>query len=289
MAPPPKRSAGSLDASARAPKRIQAPHVQRRGDGFTEFEATGLLQLVRVRWRDGWDMLTQLHNQQHPGHNRSAESLKKKYSRLYRAKLPPRGAKNHAVVALAHTVHKEMLEGSIPEASEGGEDEGEENDEVTVFLPPQAEERSHDGVTEAETHWLEAVPPPPPAVAARPRVPRHNVEWQTAAPAAAAPPAEELLASVLKAILHSQHQRDLDREEERTRREEEREHRKEKAEQRRQEEERRRADEREERRRRGEERAEERAESRRQHDQFMQTMLVLMAKVVPGQQQDRQH
>ncbi|KAJ8575015.1 hypothetical protein ON010_g4203 [Phytophthora cinnamomi] len=98
--------------------------------------------------------------------------------------------------------------------------------------------------------------------------------------------AADLLTSVLKVILRSQYQRDLDREEERARRDEERQRRREEDEQRRQEEERRRDEEREERRRRSEERAEERAENRRRHEQFMQMMMMLVGKNGASEQRD---
>ncbi|KAG6610349.1 uncharacterized protein IUM83_00923 [Phytophthora cinnamomi] len=289
-------------------KRRLGPHVQRRGDGFTEAESMGLLQLVRSHWREGWEMIAQLHNQQFAKHNRSADSLKKKFSRLYRSTVPPRGAKNYQAITFAHVVHKEMIEGVPP--APGAVVPGVDGEQMeAAFQPPQPDERVQDGATESEHSWVDTAsevaptaaamaassPGPaslaasPAAVAAavaaaapRPRVRAPRSEWQN--PAAAFPPeatplpTDDLLTSVLKVILRSQYQRDLDREEERARRDEERQRRREEDEQRRQEEERRRDEEREERRRRSEERAEERAENRRRHEQFMQMMMMLVGK-----------
>ncbi|ETI43476.1 hypothetical protein F441_11491 [Phytophthora nicotianae CJ01A1] len=295
-------------------KRRLGAHVQRRGDGFTEAESMGMLQLVRSRWREGWDVIAQLHNAQFAKHNRSADSLKKKFSRLYRSNIPPRGAKNHQAITFAHIVHKEMIEG-VPAApgtavsSVDGETPVESSE--ASFQPPQGEERTQEGAAETEHNWVDtaevpaaatsspaavSVPatvatPPTAASAPRPRarVPRQTTEWQSPAvfpPDATPLPTDDLLTSVLKVILRSQYQRDLDREEERQRRDEERQRRREEAEQRRQEEDRRRDEEREERRRRSEERAEERAENRRRHEQFMQMMTVLVGKNSAPQQRD---
>ncbi|RAW43697.1 hypothetical protein PC110_g170 [Phytophthora cactorum] len=241
-------------------KRRHGAHVQRRGDGFTEAESMGMLQLVRSRWREGWDVIAQLHNAQFAKHNRSADSLKKKFSRLYRSNIPPRGAKNHQAITFAHVVHKEMIEG-VPPA-------------------PGTAVPSVDGET-----------PAPGASAPRPRarVPRQMTEWQSPAifpPDATPLPTDDLLTSVLKVILRSQYQRDLDREEERQRRDEERQRRREEAEQRRQEEDRRRDEQRDEQRRRNEERTEDRAENRRRHEQFMQMMTLLVGKNSAPQPRD---
>ncbi|GMF12350.1 unnamed protein product [Phytophthora lilii] len=295
-------------------KRRLGPHVQRRGDGFTEAESMGLLQLVRARWREGWDVIAQLHNQQFAKHNRSADSLKKKFSRLYRSSIPPRGAKNHQAITFAHVVHKEMIEGvpPAPAAAVAGVDvEPVESGEAS-FQPP-GDDRVQDAATESEHSWVDttaevapsavsiagaspaaaaanAVTASPAAAGAatRPRA-RQTLEWQNPAavfpPEATPLPTDDLLTSVLKVILRSQYQRDLDREEERARREEERQRRREEAEQRRQEEDRRRDEEREERRRRDEERAEERAENRRRHEQFMQMMMLLAGKKSSTQQE----
>ncbi|GMF32762.1 unnamed protein product [Phytophthora fragariaefolia] len=296
------------------------PHVQRRGDGFTEAESMGLLQLVRSHWREGWELISQLHNQQFAKNNRSADSLKKKFSRLYRSSIPPRGAKNHQAITFAHIVHKEMIGGVLPAPGAAVPSVDGESVEPAdaAFQPPQGDERAQDGTTESEHSWVDTsseVPaaaavinapatagtpvaaPSPAAVAAaaavaapRPRVRTARLEWQNSAaafpPEATPLPTDDLLTSVLKVILRSQYQRDLDREEERARRDEERQRRREEDEQRRQEEERRRDEEREERRRRNEERAEERAENRRRHEQFMQMMMLLVGKNEANEQRD---
>jgi hypothetical protein len=315
---------GAMETEA---KRRIGPHVQRRGDGFTEAESMGLLQLVRARWREGWDVIAQLHNTQNAKHNRSADSLKKKFSRLYRCNIPPRGTKNHQAITFAHIVHKEMVEGVPPApgstvTSVDG-DKGELT-EAPAFEPPHTDDRVQDGATESEHSWVDttaevvpalaasttittaapapvpvpAVPAaiaaanltPPAASRARARAPRQTLEWQNPAtifpPEATPLPTDDLVTSVLKVILRSQYQRDLDREEERMRRDEERRRRREEAEQRRLEEDRRRDEEREERRRRNEERAEERAENRRRHEQFMQMMMLLVGKTGGAQQRD---
>ncbi|EGZ28688.1 hypothetical protein PHYSODRAFT_475220 [Phytophthora sojae] len=276
-------------------KRRLGPHVQRRGDGFTEAESMGLLQLVRSHWREGWDMIAQLHNQQFAKHNRSADSLKKKFSRLYRSTVPPRGAKNHQAISFAHVVHKEMIEGvppapgmTVPSRAQDGATESEHSWVDTASEVPTAAAitaSSPGPATPVVTASSAALAAAVAAAVPRPRVraPRpQSVEWQSAAasfpPEATPLPTDDLLTSVLKVILRSQYQRDLDREEERVRRDEERQRRREEAEQRRQEEERRRDEEREERRRRGEERVEERAENRRRHEQFMQMMMMLVGK-----------
>ncbi|KAF4135812.1 hypothetical protein GN958_ATG15036 [Phytophthora infestans] len=293
-------------------KRRLGAHVQRRGDGFTEAESIGMLQLVRSRWREGWDVIAQLHNAQFAKHSRSADSLKKKFSRLYRSTIPPRGAKNHQAITFAHVVHKEMIEG-VPPAPGGvpsvdGETPAESSE---ASYQAAGDERTQDGADETENSWVDtaevptaatsspapvSVPatvatPPTAASAPRPRarMPRPTTEWQHPAvfPADATPlPTDDLLTSVLKVILRSQYQRDLDREEERQRRDEERQRRREEAEQRRQEEDRRRDEEREERRRRSEERTEERAENRRRHEQFMQMMTLLVSKNSASSQRD---
>ncbi|KAL3666578.1 hypothetical protein V7S43_008205 [Phytophthora oleae] len=293
-------------------KRRLGPHVQRRGDGFTEAESMGLLQLVRARWRDGWDVVAQLHNAQFAKHSRSADSLKKKFSRLYRANIPPRGAKNHQAITFAHVVHKEMLEGVPPAPGAivpGIESATPVDSSEASFQPPPADDRVQDGTTESEHSWVDtaaevppgattatvataspsAVPipapvatPPPAATRPRARGSLPTTDWQNPAtvfpPEATPLPTDDLLTSVLKVVLRSQYQRDLDREEERQRRDEERQRRREEVEQRRQEEEHRRDEEREERRHRNEERTEERAENRRRHEQFMQMMMLLVGK-----------
>ncbi|EEY66228.1 uncharacterized protein PITG_03781 [Phytophthora infestans T30-4] len=273
-------------------KRRLGAHVQRRGDGFTEAESIGMLQLVRNRWREGWDVIAQLHNAQFAKHSRSADSLKKKFSRLYRSTIPPRGAKNHQAITFAHVVHKEMIEGvppapgGVPSRTQDGADETEHSWVDTAEVPTAATS------SPAPVSVPATVATPPTAASAprpRARMPRPTTEWQHPAvfPADATPlPTDDLLTSVLKVILRSQYQRDLDREEERQRRDEERQRRREEAEQRRQEEDRRRDEEREERRRRSEERTEERAENRRRHEQFMQMMTLLVSKNSASSQRD---
>lgn len=278
-------------------KRRLGPHVQRRGDGFTEAESMGLLQIVRSRWREGWDVVAQLHNAQFAKHNRSADSLKKKFSRLYRSNIPPRGAKNHQAITFAHIVHKEMNEGVASALAPVIDDETPVESSEVSFQPARSEERIQDRSIESETNWVAtpaevpsvaspsstaAVALPPAASIAVPRPRRQMAEWQDSAavfPRDATPlPTDDLLTSVLKVVLRSQYQRDLDREEERQRQEEERLRRRDEAEQRRQEDDRRRDEEREERRRYNEERAEERAEYLHRHEQFMQMMMVLVGK-----------
>lgn len=285
-------------------KRRLGAHMQRRGDGFTEAESMGLLQLVRCHWREGWDVVAQLHNAQFAKHNRSADSLKKKFSRLYRSNIPPPGAKNHQAISFAHVVHKEMIEGVPPPRSTTIEGETPGGSSEASLQPPHDDVRGRDGVTESENNWENlaaedtatststkaAGATPPAAAIAVPRPRRQAMDWQHSTAAfsqdATPSPNDDLLTSVLKVILRSQYQRDLDREEEVQRREEERQRRREETEQRRQEEERRRDEEREERRRCREERAEERAENRHRHEQFMQMMMLLVGKDVSSQQQD---
>ncbi|KAF1777199.1 hypothetical protein GQ600_27718 [Phytophthora cactorum] len=257
--------------------------TERRGDGFTEAESMGMLQLVRSRWREGWDVIAQLHNAQFAKHNRSADSLKKKFSRLYRSNIPPRGAKNHQAITFA------IVDGETPvESSEASFQQGDE--------------RTQDGAAETEHNWVDTATEVPAAATSSPaaapgasaprpraRVPRQMTEWQSPAifpPDATPLPTDDLLTSVLKVILRSQYQRDLDREEERQRRDEERQRRREEAEQRRQEEDRRRDEQRDEQRRRNEERTEERAENRRRHEQFMQMMTLLVGKNSAPQPRD---
>ncbi|CAI5720446.1 unnamed protein product [Hyaloperonospora brassicae] len=267
-------------------KRRLGPHVQRRGDGFTEAESMGMLQLVRSHWREGWDVVAQLHNQQFSKHNRSADSLKKKFSRLYRSNVPLRGAKNYQAIAFAHVVHKEMVEGVAPAPDAAAAAVSSVPDEQTeqsesAFQPPQDHERLQDGGgTEPEKIWTDT----PLETPLQQRLAPTAVFAADAHPL----PSDDLLTSVLKVILRSQYQRDLDREEERIRRAEERQRRREEAEQRRQEEEQRRDEEREERRRRSEERAEERDENRRRHEQFMQMMMLLVSKKDADEQRNNE-
>ncbi|KAG3121570.1 hypothetical protein PI125_g155 [Phytophthora idaei] len=295
-------------------KRRHGAHVQRRGDGFTEAESMGMLQLARSRWREGWDVIAQLHNAQFAKHNRSADSLKKKFSRLYRSNIPPRGAKNHQAITFAHVVHKEMIEGVPPAPGTAVSSvDGETPVESSEASFQQGDERTQDGAAEMEHNWVDTATEVPAAATSSPaavsvptaavatqapgasaprphaRVPRQLTEWQSPAifpPDATPLPTDDLLTSVLKVILRSQYQRDLDREEERQRRDEERQRRREEAEQRRQEEDRRRDEQRDEQRRRNEERTEERAENRRRHEQYMQMMTLLVGKNSAPQPRD---
>ncbi|KAG7402158.1 hypothetical protein PHYBOEH_005721 [Phytophthora boehmeriae] len=101
---------GTEDAALSAEQPHRATGFARRGDGFSVGETEGLLQLVRDRWQEGWDVIAQVHNQQYPGHNRTGPSLKRKFGKLYRAKLddPSTTHKVARLAALAKDVREEM-------------------------------------------------------------------------------------------------------------------------------------------------------------------------------------
>ncbi|CEG44156.1 uncharacterized protein PHALS_14414 [Plasmopara halstedii] len=276
-------------------KRRLGAHIQRRGDGFTEAESMGLLQIVRSHWREGWDVVAQLHNAQFAKHNRSADSLKKKFSRLYRSNIPPRGAKNNQAITFAHVVHKEMIEGVPLTLTTTINDETPVESSEAMLQPLHSDDHRQELTNEADkrengedkaTSFATKAGSDVPAAVPRPRQRRQSTDWQHSTVDTTPLPSDDLLTSVLKVILRSQYQRDLDRDEDLRRREEERQRRREETEQRRREEERRRDEEREERRRRSEERAEERAENRHRHEQFMQMMMLLMGKDGSRQLQD---
>ncbi|RLN06721.1 hypothetical protein BBO99_00001090 [Phytophthora kernoviae] len=237
-------------------KRFNAPFVQRRGDGFTEFEAMGMVQLVHREMIDGVTITPE--------------------------------------EAAAAEAEAEAEAEADAEADAEAEEAEKQEDQDESFQTEEAPESEHS--------WAETPPevaaastpvsaPAPVVAAATPVsvVPRsrvaHRAEWKipvTRTDVAVAPAVsttlestDDLLMSVLKVILTSQQQRDLDREENQLRWDEERKHRKKEMEQWRQEMDRRRAEDRE-----------ERAESRRRHEEMMQMMMVLAGKNGSGQQRN---
>ncbi|KAE9304819.1 hypothetical protein PF008_g21879 [Phytophthora fragariae] len=265
----------------------------KRGDGFSVQETEGMLQQVRDRWQEGWDVIAELHNAQFPGHKRSASSLKRKFAKLYRFKIDANTKEKHArAAAMAKKVREEMRgqrRGLIgtPALSEDlvAETEVQEvHQDLTEveMITPQPGSHNHalpePAVTASEHELRQTLTQ---SVVMPQETPMRDDAWQAAInrlPVAgdrlhtlrAQIENGETTASqdlVLLVLLESQHQRDLEREQER--------------EERRQEKLRWQEEMREQRRRH----EQDRAEDRRKNEQFMQVMTTLVAQIAAGQQQ----
>ncbi|KAE8878256.1 hypothetical protein PF005_g22355 [Phytophthora fragariae] len=268
----------------------------KRGDGFSVQETEGMLQQVRDRWQEGWDVIAELHNAQFPGHKRSASSLKRKFAKLYRFKIDANTKEKHArAAAMAKKVREEMRgqrRGLIgtPALSEDlvAETEVQEvHQDLTEveMITPQPGSHNHalpePAVTASEHELRQTLTQ---SVVMPQETPMRDDAWQAAInrlPVAGdrlrtlraqiengeTTASQDLVQTVLLVLLESQHQRDLEREQER--------------EERRQEKLRWQEEMREQRRRH----EQDRAEDRRKNEQFMQVMTTLVAQIAAGQQQ----
>ncbi|GMF12346.1 unnamed protein product [Phytophthora lilii] len=276
------------------------PHTRgfsKRGDGFSVQETEGLLQTVRERWQEGWDVVADVHNAQFPGHKRTAGSLKRKFSKLYRIKIEPGTKEKHArAAALAKKVRDEMrgqrrglsagrgLSEDLADETNGSvsvQDVHDELNDVEMMAAQQAQALSEPAVGAAEHELRQTLGP---GVAMAPEPPMRDDAWQAAInrwpiagerlrslraqiQSSEATSSQDLVQTVLLVLLESQHQRDLEREQER--------------EERRLEKQRWQEEMRDQRRRH----EQERAEDRRRNDNFMQVMTTLVAQIAAGQQQ----
>ncbi|RLN72052.1 hypothetical protein BBJ28_00006727 [Nothophytophthora sp. Chile5] len=315
-----KRAAPASPEPTRSPKirRVEQGNTPRRGVGFSEYEITGLLTLLRARWMDGWDAVTEAHNQQFPGRVRSTTSLKTKFTSLYRAKTHA-GMDDHVAraIATAKDVRAEMLGrrravrsgGALPADRVGSsaasvqEVQAQATDGEEVVSEPRVEP-----FRQQNANYLQITPAPAPAPVSssdeavgveasrgqegqeRPSNDDNGVSEETSSRFDAA--LERVSALIQRAGLGldaaGSSSRAVDDNLLRTvllvllesqhQRDVDRE---EERERQRRQEERRREEEREERRRRDEERAEE----RRRHDQFMQLMMILVANMTADQRQ----
>ncbi|KAF4322969.1 hypothetical protein JM18_000284 [Phytophthora kernoviae] len=153
---------GTEEAALPAVAPHRATGYARRGDGFSVGETEGLLQLVRDRWQEGWDVIAQVHNQQYPGHNRTGPSLKRKFGKLYRARLddPNTTHKVARLASLAKDVREEMR-GRARTISSNRAVDADTLDEQHSFAEkeahePDVEEHEHrEDVSETEPQVLE--------------------------------------------------------------------------------------------------------------------------------------
>ncbi|CAI5729400.1 unnamed protein product [Peronospora destructor] len=272
----------------------------KRGDGFSVQETDGLLQVVRERWQEGWDMIADAHNAQFPGHKRTAGSLKRKFAKLYRTKVDSTTKEKHArAAAIAKKVRDEMrgqrrglacarglsvdlvteTNGSV-----GAQEVHEDMNDVDVMAhqPVMQHQLLPETTVTAGEHELrqtlsQSVQPLTqetplredawqtlirwPIAGERMRMLRSQIESNESTSS------QDLLQTVLLVLLESQRQRDMERDQER--------------EERRVENQRWQEDMREQRRRF----EQECAEDRRRNEQFMQVMTTLVAQIAAGQQQ----
>ncbi|KAG1700317.1 hypothetical protein DVH05_012118 [Phytophthora capsici] len=269
----------------------------KRGDGFSVQETEGLLAEIRERWQEGWDVIAEVHNTQFPGHKRTAGSLKRKFAKLYRTKIESTTKEKHARAAvMAKKVREEMRvqrRGLAP-AARGLADDLVADTDAAVGV-----QGVHEDLSEVEIIGSQPATQPQPLTEA-PVIPSEHELRQTLAPGVPltqnTPDAwqaainrwpiageslrrlrsrtasgetvatQDLAQTMLMVLLDSQHQRDVERDQEREERRLER--------QRWQEEMR-------EQQRRHEQ---ERIEDRRRNEQFMQVMTTLVAQIAAGQQ-----
>ncbi|EGZ28689.1 hypothetical protein PHYSODRAFT_322325 [Phytophthora sojae] len=268
----------------------------KRGDGFSVQETEGLLQQVRERWQEGWDVIAELHNAQFPGHKRTASSLKRKFAKLYRTKIDANTKEKHArAAALAKKVREEMRgqrRAGLVSARALSEDLVAETDVQEVhedlteveMITSQPGAQSHalpePAVTASEHELRQTLTQ---SVAMAQETPMREDAWQSAInrlPVSGdrlrtlraqiengeTTASQDMMQTVLLVLLESQHQHNLEREQER--------------EERRQEKLRCQEEMREQRRRC----EQDRAEDRRRNEQFMQVMTTLVAQIAAGQQ-----
>ncbi|KAH7479505.1 hypothetical protein PRIC1_008951 [Phytophthora ramorum] len=255
----------------------------KRGDGFSVQETEGLLQEVRDRWQEGWEVITEVHNAQFPGHKRTSGSLKRKFSKLYRMKVDGGTKEKHArAAALAKKVREEMraqrrglgvrgLSEDLPGGTDGVQDVHEELSEVEIITAQSTQGQAlvdaateHDlgqltqGTGLRDDAWQAAINRWP---IAGERLRTLRTQIASNEPASS----QDLVQTVLLVLLESQHQRDLEREQEREDRRLEKQ---------------RWLEEIREQHRRHEQ---ERVEDRRRNEQFMQVMTTVMAQLAQQQ------
>ncbi|GMF32763.1 unnamed protein product [Phytophthora fragariaefolia] len=265
----------------------------KRGDGFSVQETEGLLLQIRDRWQEGWDVVAEMHNAQFPGHKRTASSLKRKFAKLYRTKIDASTKEKHVrAAALAKKVREEMrgqrrglvsaraLSDDLVAETDVHEDLSE-----MEMIKPQAGSQPQvlpESAVVASEHELRQTLTE--SVAMAQDAPMRDDAWQAAInrlPVAGdrlrtlraqiengeTLSNPDLVQTVLLVLLESQHQRDLEREQDREERRQERLRWQEEL--------------REQRHRHEQERVEE----RRRTEQFMQVMTTLVAQIAAGQQQ----
>ncbi|ETI43477.1 hypothetical protein F441_11492, partial [Phytophthora nicotianae CJ01A1] len=294
MAPSPTSAQHSTEDIEPTPTR----GYSKRGDGFSVQETEGLLQEVRERWQEGWDVIAEVHNAQFPGHKRSAGSLKRKFAKLYRTKIDSTTKEKHArAAAMAKKVREEMRgqrRGLAASTRSLGEDFVAETDpgvgvqevhtdlndvEMITAQPGTQPQTLPEATVTASEHELRQT-----LSQSVPMTQDTSDAWQAAIgrwPVASEPlrrmrsqiengeatSSQDLAQTVLLVLLESQHQRDLERDQEREERRQERQCWQEEM--------------REQRRRH----EQERMEDRRRNEQFMQVMTTLVAQIAAGQQQ----
>lgn len=213
-APPP--AAEALQAAAPPPdsSRVVTQHVARRGDGFTDRELDGLLSLLKEKLplgRDEWEIVAHMHNEVFPGHGRVADSLKRKFSKLYRTRVPTGNPHIPAPVKRAKRIREEMIE----RADMG---DGDATQTITsVFGAPAAAAILSDQTVNNNASVVTAHSPPPrPLVLGRSDI-RHHAEDNGDTSIAT----DDLVSTLRLAIQLEQEQRQTDREEDARRREQE--------------------------------------------------------------------
>ncbi|OWZ23876.1 hypothetical protein PHMEG_0001164 [Phytophthora megakarya] len=259
----------------------------KRGDGFSVQETEGLVHEVSERWQEGWDVVADVHNAQFPGHKRTAGSLKRKFAKLYRLKIDASTKEKHVRAALlAKKVREEMrgqrraLPGTARVLGDELESDGVEvHEDLNEVMMTQsaAQNQTLTDATVANEHDLRLT-----QTVVMQETPLREDAWQAAIsrwPVAGEPlrrlraqiesgataSTQELMQTVLLVLLESQHQRELERDQDREERRLEKQ---------------RWLEEMREQRRRHEQ---ERAEDRRRNDHFMQTVNTLITQLVSGQ------
>ncbi|KAG6612143.1 uncharacterized protein IUM83_14926 [Phytophthora cinnamomi] len=79
----------AAQADRRTQRRRTTPRAS-RGSGFTRVEVDGLLDLLESMkpiGRDEWETVARRHNANHPGVDRTVESLRRKFAKLYRTNM----------------------------------------------------------------------------------------------------------------------------------------------------------------------------------------------------------
>ncbi|KAG1701601.1 hypothetical protein DVH05_010902 [Phytophthora capsici] len=77
----------------RRTRRRRATVRATRGSGFTRVEVDSLLDLlenINPIGRDEWETVARRHNENHPGLDRTVESLRRKFAKLYRTNMGTR-------------------------------------------------------------------------------------------------------------------------------------------------------------------------------------------------------
>lgn len=110
-----------------------------RGSGFTRTEVDGLLDLleeIKPIGRDEWETVARRHNERHPGVDRTVESLRRKFAKLYKTNMGtgnphmPDDVARAIAIANAITQRADLATGDdiAEDAEEIFEDEQSDND-----------------------------------------------------------------------------------------------------------------------------------------------------------------